>query len=188
MRSSAQAQQIAPPVESLIRVVRGQEVVLDSDIAALYGVPTKALNRAVKRNPSRFPDDLMLRLTSDEAESLRCQNGTSNKTRGGRRYLPYAFTEHGVVMLSAVLNSERAVQMSLCVVRAFIQMRKWIATNKDLAARIEKLEQSHEQTGSVIEVLVEDIDNLSREIHWIKNPPIPPKHRMGFYVDREDKA
>jgi len=100
-----------PPIESLIHVIRGQKVILDSDLAVLYGVVTGQLNRAVKRNLNRFPDDLMFRLTREEAESLKCQIGISNETRGGRRYLPHAFTEHGVVMLCSVLNSDCAVQM-----------------------------------------------------------------------------
>ncbi|MEX2261053.1 MAG: ORF6N domain-containing protein [Bryobacteraceae bacterium] len=105
----------ARPLEGLIRVIRGQKVILDADLAALYEVETKQLNRAVKRNLSRFPEEFMFQLT--EAERLRCQIGTSNAGRGGRRYLPYAFTEHGVVMLSSVLNSERAVQMNILIVK-----------------------------------------------------------------------
>ena len=103
----------ARPVESLIHVVRGQKVMLDADLAQLYSVETGQSNRAVKRNLSRFPEDLMFQLTEEEA--LRCQIGTSNARRGGRRYLAYAFTEHGVVMLCSVLNSERAVQMNLVI-------------------------------------------------------------------------
>ncbi len=187
MKQAVQKKRISTPVEGLIHVVRGYEIMLDDDLAGLYGVETKALNRAVKRNISRFPTDLMFQLTANEAESLRCQIGTSKKGRGGRRYLPHAFTEHGVVMLSAVLNSERAVQMSLTVVRAFVRMRKLIAANKNLAMRVEKLEQSHERTDSVIEILAEDIDRLSRDIHWIKNPPIQPKRRIGFFIDEESE-
>jgi phage regulator Rha-like protein len=185
MRQAARKKQIDTPVEGLIRVIRGQEVMLDEDIAGLYGVETKALNRAVKRNISRFPADLMFHLTSGEAEFLRCQIGTSKKGRGGRRYLPYAFTEHGVVMFSAVLNSERAVQMSLAVVRAFVRMQKLMTTHKELAMRVEKIERGHERMGSVIEILAEDIDRLTRDIDWIKNPPLQPKRRIGFFVDKE---
>ncbi len=103
---------------------------VDSDLAELYRVETKALNRAVKRNPARFPLDFMFRLTETEAASLRCQIGTSNDSRGGRRYLPYAFTEHGVAMLSSVLNSERAAQMNILIVRAFVKLRDMIARSQ----------------------------------------------------------
>jgi predicted nucleic acid-binding protein len=140
------------PVEGLIHIVRGHKVMLDSDMAALYGVPTKRPNEAVKRNLNRFPPNFMFQLTQDELASLRSQIATSRETRGGRRYLSYVFTEHGVVMLSAVLNSERAVQMSVLVVSAFIRMRELIAANKDIAARIDELERGHDRTASVIEV------------------------------------
>src|SRR5580658_5453329 len=124
------------PMESLIRVIRGQKIILDTDLAALYQVETKALNQAVRRNMDRFPEDFMFQLSVEEAESLRSQLVTSNAARGGRRYLPYAFTEHGVVMLSSVLKSRRAVQMNILIVRAFVRLREIIARNKDLAARI----------------------------------------------------
>jgi hypothetical protein len=101
------------PIDHHIRVIRGQKVMLDSDLAALYGVETKMLNRAVRRIPERFPDRFMFQLTQEETQSLRFQSGTSNGGRGGRRYLPYAFTEHGVVMLSSVLNSPRAIQVNI---------------------------------------------------------------------------
>lgn len=169
----------AMPIEGLIHLIRDQKVMLDSDLADLYGVETKALNRAVKRNPARFPDDLMFQLTEQEAEALRCQTGTS-KGRGGRRYLPYVFTEHGVVMLSSVLNSERAIQVNLLIVRTFVRLRQLVTAHKDLGARIEKLERGHDKTASVIEILVEDIDNLSNEIQRIKNPPIGKKRPIGF--------
>ena len=172
------------PVEGLIRIIRGQKVMLDSDLAGLYGVTTGALNQAVRRNSSRFPEDFMFRLSSEEAKSLISQFVISKMGRGGSRHLPYAFTEHGVVMLSSVLNSERAAQMNILVVRAFVRMRNMIAAYKDLASRIEKLEQSHEKTGSVIEILIEDIDRLARDIHWIKNPPLPQKHPIGFHIGK----
>jgi hypothetical protein len=111
---------------------------------------------------------------------MRCQNGTSKTGRGGRRYLPYAFTEHGVVMLSSVLNSDRAIQMSILVVNAFVRMRELIAANKDLATRIENLERGHNRTASVIEVLVEDIDRLAGEVKQMKSLPQAPKRRIGF--------
>ena len=168
------------PVESLIRIIRGHKVILDTDLAALYQVETKALNQAVRRNMDRFPEDFMFQLSVEEAESLRSQLVTSNVGRGGRRYLPYAFTEHGVVMLSSVLRSPRAAQMNVFVARAFVRLREMIGGNKDLAARIEKLERGHDNAASVIEVLVEDIDRLADEVHQMKVLPARPKRRIGF--------
>src|SRR6267142_2650078 len=113
---------LAIPVESRILVLRNHKVLLDTDLAELYGVSVKRLNQQVKRNRERFPSDFMFRLTGKEHESLRLQIATSKKGRGGRRYLPHAFTEHGAIMAATVLNSERSVQMSLFVVRAFVRL------------------------------------------------------------------
>jgi hypothetical protein len=153
---------------------------LDTDLAGLYQVETKVLNQAVRRNMDRFPEDFMFQLSIEETESLRSHFVTSNAARGGRRYLPYAFTEHGVVMLSSVLRSRRAVQMNIFVVRAFVRLREMIAGNKTLAARIEKLERGHANAVSMIEVLVEDIDLLSGEVKRMKAVPSPPRRRIGF--------
>jgi hypothetical protein len=188
MRLVAKKNQIILPVETLIHSIRDQKVMLDMDLAKLYGVDTGALNRAVRRNRGRFPDEFMFQLTKNEEEILKCQIGISRLTHGGRRSLPHVFTEHGVVMLSSVLNSKRAVQVSLMVVRAFVRMRELIATNKEFAVRIDKLERNHEHTDSIIEILIEDIDNLSKEIDWIKNPPVKPKRRIGYIVGKEDEA
>lgn len=122
-----------------IHLLRGQRIMLDADLARLYDVETKALNRAVKRNQERFPDDFMFQLTVAEAADLRCQSGTS-RVRGGRRYLPYAFTEHGVAMLSSVLASKRAVAVNIEIVRAFIALRKVLTANADLAKRLAVIE------------------------------------------------
>jgi hypothetical protein len=175
------------PLESLIRVIRGHKVILDADLAALYQVETKALNQAVRRNMDRFPEDFMFRLSITEAESLRSQIVTSNAGRGGRRYLPYAFTEHGVAMLSSVLKSQRAVLMNIFIVRAFVRLREVIASNKDLAARVEMLERGQDRAASVIEVLVEDIDRLAGEVKQMKALPSPPKRRIGFQPRNEDE-
>src|SRR6266498_434189 len=118
-------------VERRIYLIRGQKVMLDSDLAELYQVLTKNLNLAVRRNLDRFPEDFMFQLTAEEAESLRLQFATSNVGRGGRRYMPYAFTEHGVAMLSSVLNSPRAVQMNILIIRAFVKLREMLASHKD---------------------------------------------------------
>jgi hypothetical protein len=128
-------------IERAILALRGQRVLLDADLAALYGVETKALNRAVKRNWARFPADFMFRLTKAETSGLRCQFGTS-KDRGGRRYVPYAFTEQGVAMLSSVLHSQRAVRVNIGIMRAFVRLRQMLQTNADLARKLAVLERS----------------------------------------------
>ena len=127
-------------VKNLIYEIRGYKVMLDSDLAFLYEVPTKRLNEAVKRNITRFPQNFMFQLTKEETEILRSQFATSNKARGGRRTLPYVFTEQGVAMLSSVLNSERAIQINIQIMNTFVQMRQWAIENKDLANRISELE------------------------------------------------
>ena len=177
---------VSRPVEGLIHVIRGQKVMLDADLATLYGVTTKRLNEAVKRNPDRFPESFMFRVSGDEHEALRSQFATLKTARGQhRKYLPFAFTEHGVVMLSAVLNSPRAVAMSIIVVETFVRMRELIAANKDIAARVEKLERGHGRTASVIEVLVEDIDRLALEVKDMKALPPVKKQRIGFFTGED---
>ena len=123
-------------VDSHIRVIRGQRVMLDSDLAALYHVQTSRLNQAVKRNASRFPEDFMFQVTEKELECLMSQIVISKNGRGGRRKFPYAFAEHGIVMLSSVLNSKRAVQVNIMIVRAFIRLREMVVQSKDIAARV----------------------------------------------------
>jgi hypothetical protein len=164
-------------IERRIYLIRDRKVMLDSNLAELYQVPTSRLNEAVKRNLSRFPEDFMFQLTGEEAEGLISQFAISNKGRGGRRTLPYAFTEHGVAMLSSVLSSDRAVQMNILIIRAFVKMRELLASQRDLAARVEKLEASHHQHASVITLLAEEIDDLKQP------PPIPQKGRIGFHVE-----
>lgn len=127
-------------VENLIYEIRGYKVMLDSDLASLYEVPTKRLNEAVKRNATRFPLNFMFQLTNEEVELLRSQFATSKKGRGGRRTLPYVFTEQGVAMLSSVLNSEKAIQINIQIMNTFVQMRQWAIENKDLARRVAELE------------------------------------------------
>jgi len=172
------------PVESLIHVIRGQRVMLDRDLARLYDVRPIALRQQVKRNRERFPADFMFQLTATEADGLVSQSVIpSRRSLGGS--LPYVFTEHGVAMLSAVLHSDQAVQMSIAVMRAFVRLRELIATNKDIANRVEKLERSHDRTASVIEVLVEDIDRLGRKVEQIK-PPSPYSRRRIGYLTEDD--
>jgi hypothetical protein len=166
-RIATRAERLPAPVELIgrrIHIFRAQKVMLDSDLADLYHVETKALNRAVKRNLTRFPGDFMFQLTDDEAESLRCHFGTSNDSRGGRRYLPYAFTEHGVAMLSSVLNSERAVQMNFLIVRAFVKLRQVLATHRDLARKMELLETTQKDHAAVLSIVVKDIQTFEKKV------------------------
>ena len=127
-------------VKNLIYEIRRYKVMLDSDLAELYEVPTKRLNEAVKRNLARFPKHYMFQLTNEEFECLRSQIATSNKTRGGRRYMPHVFTEQGVAMLSTVLNSEKAIQINIKIIDTFVQMRQWALDNKELAKRVADIE------------------------------------------------
>ncbi len=125
-------------IESRIYLIRGQKVLLDADLATLYQVETKALNRAVKRNRDRFPEDFMFQLTRQETtELLRYQIGTSNEGRGGRRYRPYVFTEQGIAMLSGVLTSSRAIEVNIAIMRTFVRLRQLLATHEELARRLE---------------------------------------------------
>ena len=161
------------PVESRILVLRKQKIILDADLAELYGVPVKRLNEQVKRNQQRFPDDFMFRLSPNESEALRSQFATSNPGRGGRRYAPYAFTEHGAIMAATVLNSERAVEMSVFVVRAFVRLREMLATNQQLATKIDELEQRLDTHDASIQDLIEAIRELMA-------PAEPSGRRIGF--------
>jgi hypothetical protein len=169
-------------IERRIYLIRGQKVMLDSDLAALYQVPTKRLNEQVRRNRSRFPEDFMFQLSGDETESLRSQIATSKAGPGGRRYLPYVFTEHGVAMLSSVLNSERAVQMNILIIRAFIQLREILATHKDLACKIEELERRQQ-------VQAADIAAVYNLVEKLVAPPRERRHRpIGFITESSTRA
>ncbi len=154
---------------------------LDADLAELYQVSTKRLNEAVKRNQSRFPEDFMFRLTLDETRFLRSQIATSRTGRGGRRYLPYAFTEHGVAMLSSVLSSDRAVQMNILIIRAFVRLRELLATHKDLARKIDQLEQIQRAQGL-------QIDAVYKVVKKLITAPRRPKRRIGFLADERSSA
>jgi phage regulator Rha-like protein len=165
------------PVEPLaqsIRWIRGQKVPLDSDLAALYGVRTANLNKAVKRNAERFPTDFMFQLTSEELRSLRFQIGIS-KRRGGLRYLPYAFTEQGVAMLSSILNSERAIRVNIAIMRAFVQLRGMLETNRELAGKFAELENRLSKHD-------EEIDAILEAIRQLMAPPDRPRSEIGFHV------
>lgn len=151
---SAKSQQSIVPVERIqnrILLIRGEKVMLDSDLAALYEVQTKVLIQAVKRHIDRFPDDFMFQLTKEEFGFLRSQVVTSKASgRGGRRYPPYAFTEHGVSMLSSVLNSPRAIQVNIQIVRTFTKLRKMLASHADLERRIARLEKKYDAQFKIV--------------------------------------
>ncbi len=166
-------------IERRIYLIRGQRVMLDTDLAALYQVTTGNLNLAVRRNLGRFPRDFMFQLSKAEFENLRLQFATSSSGYGGRRYLPYAFTEHGVAMLSSVLNSERAVQMNILIIRAFVALRELLATNKDIARKIDELErQQHAQSA--------DIAAIYRLIKRLVSPRRQSRQRpIGFITGHE---
>lgn len=138
----------AERVEAMISVVRGEKVILDAEIAALYGVETRAVVQAVKRNFDRFPDDFVFRLTAEEIRALRSQTVISK--RGGRRYLPYAFTEQGVAMLSSVLRSEQAAQVNVEIMRAFVRLRRMASVQKELARKLEALEERYDEQFKVV--------------------------------------
>ena len=164
----------AERIAQQIVILRGQKVMLDSDLAVLYGVETRALNQAVRRNPDRFPEDFMFRLAAEEVALLRSQSVISSEGHGGRRRsLPLAFTEQGVAMLSSVLRSPRAVQVNIEIMRAFVRLRELLATHKDLARRLEGLEdriQEHDlQLGEVFEA-----------IRQLLLPPAKPRAKIGF--------
>lgn len=171
-------------ITTAIVVLRGQRVLLDAELAALYGVTTKALNQAVKRNAARFPVDFMFQLSVEEAASLRSQTVTSKASagRGGRRYLPFAFTEHGAIMAATVLNSARAVEMSIYVVRAFVQLRELLASNAELARRLDELEARIEKKLTRHD---EAIAAMLSAIRQLMNPPAGKRRGIGFTADLE---
>src|SRR5437588_6287718 len=180
---------ITAQIERRIYFIRGQNVMLDSDLAQLYDVQTKALNLAVKRNASRFPGDFMFRLTEKEAENLRShfatsnvptaqrksrlrfQTETSNVGRGGRRYLPYVFTEQGVAMLSSVLRSERAVEVNIAIMRTFVRLREMLLSNADLARKLNALEQKYDAQFRVV----------FDAIRELMTPAEPQRRQIGFH-------
>lgn len=167
-------------VGSKILVLRNQKVILDSDLAELYAVSVKQLNQQVKRNRDRFPSDFVFTVTTAENEHLRSQNGTSSSKHGGRRYLPHAFTEHGAIMAATVLNSKRAIEMSVFVVRAFVRMREAILDNQRIAAKLDELESRLDSHDGSIEELVEAIRELIAPL------PANPR-RIGFEVPGADR-
>ena len=174
-----------------IAVFRHHRVLLDDDLAEIYGVPTKVLLQAVKRNSERFPEDFMFQLNADEWQSLRSQSVTSNNGRGGRRYAPYAFTEQGVAMLSSVLNSPQAIAVNIEIMRAFVRLREVILSNKDLAQRLDELENKadlieikHDTFAHNTRVQLKQVFEAIREL---SAPPEPVKKRGIGFVNNDEK-
>ena len=166
-------------IEPLIKTVCGQKVILDGDLARLYGVPTRVLNQAVKRRSDRFPDDFLFQLDDEETESLRSQSVFLKTGRGQhRKYLPNAFTEHGAFMAATVLNSPQAVEMSVFVVRTFVKLRHWVLGHQELAAKLSELERKvggHD----------ESIQQIVAAIRQLTAAPKPEPRRMGFHTIRQ---
>lgn len=171
------------PIESVIVIVRGQRVILASDLARIYGVETRVLNQAVKRNIDKFPDDFMFRVTRSEAEEIVRSRSQSVILKRGQnvKYLPFAFTEHGAIMAANVLNSPRAVQMSVFVVRAFVRLRQMVSTHKELAAKLGQLERQVSTHDS-------HIRSLFQAIRQLVVPQEKKKRRIGFLVSERAAA
>lgn len=178
------AQAMPVPSERIahsILLLRGQKVLLDADLAELYGVETRVLVQAVKRNLERFPEDFMFQLDAEEAAALRSQSVISNAGRGGRRYAPYAFTEQGVAMLSSVLSSPQAIAVNIEVMRAFVRLREVLAGNKELAGKLVELERKLKGHDQAIAGILDAIRQLMA-------PPAPSKRPIGFVTGEERKA
>ena len=166
-------------IEQSILFMRGHKVMLDSALAKLYGVATKRLNEAVKRNLKRFPEDFMFRLTAEEVEILRSQSATSSGRHGGRRSTPYAFTENGVAMLSSILNSERAIFVNIEIMRTFTRLRQLLASHADLLRRLDAMQRGYDsQFRQVFDAIRGLMTERERE----------PKPRIGFDTERVDHA
>ncbi len=184
----ARSKTLAPAgdITRSIIVLRGHKVLLDEDLAALYGVETKVLVQAVKRNAARFPEDFMLQLSAPEWAALRSQFVTLKTGRGQhRKYLPYAFTEQGVAMLSSVLRSPRAISVNIEIMRAFVRMREMLASNQDLAKRIDQLEA---RIGKKLATHDEAIAAILSAIRELMHPPAPKRRPIGFTANIDEKA
>ena len=169
-----------------ILVFRGHKVLLDSDLAEIYGVPTKALNQAVKRNAERFPEDFMFRLSGPEAEALnRSQPVTGSQKHRDPRFPPNAFTEHGTMMAAMILNSPRAVEMSVYVVRAFVKLRELLSSNRELARRFAQLETRLDRKLTEHD---QQIATILSAIRQLMHPPAPKRRGIGFTADLEEKS
>jgi hypothetical protein len=187
-KSSSRSAGSALAVDALasrIHLIRSHRVMLDVDLAALYGVQTKVLVQAVKRNLGRFPEDFMFQLAGEEWANLRSQSVTSSSGHGGRRTAPYAFTEQGVAMLSSVLGSDRAIAVNIEIMRAFVRLRDLLASNKELARRFADLERRLERKLATHDQAIADILDAIRQL---MTPPDPPKRPIGFVALKEKKS
>lgn len=173
-----------PPgmVERRIHTIRNQRVLLDSDLADLYHVETSNLNKAVKRNLARFPEDFMFQLNREEWNSLLFQFGIANDRRGGRRTPPYVFTEQGIAMLSSVLNSDRAVQVNIVIMRPFVKLREIVGAHKELAQKIDDLQQKYEQHDEELKAVFDAIRQL------VQPASRPPKKKIGFHTEADPQS
>ena len=165
-------------IEKIIYLVRGHRIILDFDLAEIYDVETKQFNQAVKRNMKRFPQDFMFQLTEHEYESIRSQFIKNTPTHGGRRYLPYAFTEQGIAMLSSVLNSDRAIDVNIFVMRTFVKIRHVLASDQTLVERLSDLEKG---TNKIFRIVFERLDNLEADLPILS----PKRKRINL---KEDKS
>jgi hypothetical protein len=165
---------ISKTEDSMIYLIRGHKVMLDEDLARIYGVTTKVLNQAVKRNKERFPSEFMFQLSKKEMTFLRSQFVTSNDGRGGRRYAPFVFTEHGAVMLASVLNSPVAIKASIQVVKAFVRLRELLIANKELAEKLDSLEKKYDKNFAVV------FDAIRR----LMDPPVGRRKKIGYRVEK----
>lgn len=163
-------------IASGIYLIRGKKVMLDNDLASLYAVSTRHLKRQVRRNQSRFPEDFMFELSAEEAQKLRCQFGTLDKPGRGKysKYSPFVFTEHGILMLSSVLNSEKAAQVNIAIMRVFLRLREMILTNREFALHLQKLENTVAHHGGEIRKLV-------RKVSYLTAVKRKPKDPIGFH-------
>ena len=187
---------LAPEAIALrIATVRGQRVIVDADLAALYGVETKRFNEAVKRNLAKFPADFMFTLSAEEFGALRSQFATSNNQapgRGGRRYAPRVFTEHGALMAATILSSPLAVEISIYVVRAFVRLRELATTHGELSKRLDELEEKTEALAMSHDTFSRNTRNQLKQVfdalRELMTPPDPPKRPIGFVTPDEDKG
>jgi hypothetical protein len=169
-------------IERRIYLIRGYKVVMDQDLARMYGVQTFNLNKAVKRNLDRFPEDFMFQLSGEEAEALRFHLGMSKPIgRGGRRYLPYAFTEQGVAMLSGILRSKRAIHVNIAIMRAFVRLRQLLETNEAFRREIEALKNRQQTQEGRIEIIFDAVE----ELRQLLEAPPEPKSPIGFRPTRK---
>jgi ORF6N domain len=164
---------VAPAIEKRIFVIRERQVMVDEDLADLYGVETKRLVEQVKRNVDRFPEDFMFQLNKDEAAALRSQSATSNSGRGGRRYAPYVFTEQGVAMLSSVLRSKRAIAVNIEIMRAFVELRRVASSYAAIEKRLEQIERGMGEHD-------EQLEQIFKALHQLISPPPQPQRPVGF--------